>query len=76
MIEKAEQTRNTKKSNNTNHDKRATQKSLKKKKENFVEDLASGAFQSQHCIMKCIMPPTASNINLLAVGSMIQSRHL
>lgn len=32
MIEKAEQTRNTKKSNNTNHDKRATQKSLKKKR--------------------------------------------
>lgn len=76
MIEKAEQTRNTKKSNNTNHDKRATQKSKKKKKENFVEDLASGAFQWQHCIKKCIMPPTASNINLLAVGSMIQSRHL
>lgn len=72
MIEKAEQTRNTKKSNNTNHDKRATQKSLKKK-ENFVEDLASGAFQWQHCIKKCIMPPTASNIN---AWSMIQSRHL
>lgn len=71
MIEKAEQTRNTKKSNNTNHDKK-----VKKKKENFVEDLASGAFQWQHCIKKCIMPPTASNINLLAVGSMIQSRHL
>lgn len=32
MIEKAEQTRNTKKSNNTNHDKRATQKSSKKRK--------------------------------------------
>lgn len=30
MIEKAEQTRNTKKSNNTNHDKRATQNSKKK----------------------------------------------
>lgn len=78
MIEKAEQTRNTKKRNNTNHDKRATEKSKKKRKEkdNFVEHRASGAFQWHHCIKKCIMPPTASNINLVAVGSMIQSRHL
>lgn len=34
--EKAEQTRNTKKSNNTNHDKRATQKVKKKRKKNIL----------------------------------------
>lgn len=74
MIEKAEQTRNTTKSNNTMTN--VPHKSKKKKKDNFVEDLASGAFQWHHCIKKCIMPPTASNINLLAVGGMSQSRHL